>query len=407
MATKKNLTTPKKTTARKPRKDVGFWQEIWDRQTAWTVRHKFWQRLGLGLIALILLAVGFMYSIAQWYIRSNKNEPVVIGTTFIPDYARHFDLDPKETFGAMINDLGIKNFRLVSYWDVIEPTPGTYNFSELDWQFKMAEEANVKISLAMGMRQPRWPECHEPAWALKMPDNTWYQPLYAYMEAVVNRYKNSPALESYQLENEFFLKAFGMCTNFDRDRLVSEYKLIKGLDPDRKLIVSMSNNAIGTPLGEPTPDEWAISIYKRVWDKNITLRYFEYPIPAWYYAFRAGFTKITRGHDSFIHELQTEPWTPENSGGTKESTLEEQDKSMSAQMLTDRIQYGRVTGMKAMYLWGSEWWYWRLKVHNDPSLWNAAKEKIQENNARTEKIQEKKELVIINKDGLDYNAKSN
>ncbi len=327
-----------------------------------------------------------MYGIAQWYIHSNANKPLVVGATFVPDYARYFGLDAKETFSAMIYDLGIKHIRLVSYWDTIEPEQGKYSFSELDWQFKMAEEAGVKVSLALGLRQPRWPECHEPAWSNKLLAGTWKQPLYDYIAAVVNRHKTSPALVSYQLENEYFLKAFGECYDFDRDRLVHEFNMVKALDPHHTLVVSMSNNAIGTPIGEPTPDLWAISIYKRVWDKNITKRYFEYPIPAWYYAFRAGFTKITRGHDSFIHELQAEPWAPDGFEGITGTSIEEQDKSLSAEMLKNRIQYGEATGMKAMYLWGVEWWYWRMTVKNDPSLWNVGKAKIQEIQAKNAQL---------------------
>ncbi len=321
-----------------------------------------------------------MYALAQWYIYENRNTPVTYGATFIADYARHYELDPQETMTAIIDELGIKRLRLVSYWENIEPEPGIYKFDELDWQFRMAEEKGVKVSLAIGLRQPRWPECHMPGWASKMLDNEWQQPLYNYMTAVVNRYKTSPALDSYQLENEYFLKVFGICTNFDRQRLVDEYKLVKSLDPDHTLVVSMSNNAIGTPIGEPTPDMWAISVYKRVWDKTITRRYFEYPIPAWYYAFRAGFTKLTRGHDSFIHELQAEAWTPESIGGTIENTLAEQNKSMNSARLKDRIEYGRATGMKTIDLWGVEWWYWRKIKHADPALWNTAKEELQKIN---------------------------
>jgi hypothetical protein len=362
--------------SRSATKNVGFWQAAWGKFTSWSVRHKFWQRLGISIVALVVLAVGSMYGVAQWYIHKHQNEPLTVGATFIPDYARYFDLDPKETMSAIVNDLGIKQLRLVSYWENIESERGTYNFDELDWQFKMAEESGVKVSLAIGLRQPRWPECHIPDWAAKLPDDTWQQPLFNVMTAVINRYKNNPALESYQLENEYFLKAFGLCTNFDRDRLVSEYNLVKGLDPHHPVAVSMSNNAIGTPIGEPTPDQWAISIYKRVWDKTITKRYFEYPIPAWYYAFRAGFTEITRGRPVFIHELQTEAWTPESTGGTKETPIPEQDKSLDAERLHDRINYGEATGMKTMYLWGVEWWYWRKSVHNDPALWDTARDSI-------------------------------
>jgi hypothetical protein len=369
--------TNKQTARGKTSKNVGLWQNIWGAFTNWSVKHHFWKRLFLGFMALVILGISSMYGIAQWYIRDNAGKPLIVGATFVPDYARYFGLNPEKTLRAMTGDLGIKHLRLVSYWDTIEPKQGSYSFDELDWQFRVAEETGAKVSLAIGLRQPRWPECHEPAWAFKLLDGAWKQPLYDFIAAVVNRYKTSPALESYQLENEYFLKAFGECSNFDRNRLVHEFNLVKALDPNHKLVVSMSNNAIGTPIGEPTPDEWSISIYKRVWDKTITKRYFEYPIPAWYYAFRAGFTKITRGHDSFIHELQAEPWTPDTfTGGITGTTLEEQDKSMNATILTNRMQYGQATGMKTMYMWGVEWWYWRLTAKNDPSLWNAAKTKI-------------------------------
>lgn len=379
----------KKTPPHKPHrkaKNIGFWQQLWGSFTDWSVRKHFWKRLFLGFTALLLLTVGSMYALAQWYIYRGRNTPLVVGATFIPDYARYYKLDPKETMAAIIDDLGVKRLRLVSYWENIEPEQGIYKFDELDWQFRMAEEKGVKVSLAIGLRQPRWPECHKPAWSDKLMFDAWEQPLMDYMRAVVNRYKTSPALDSYQLENEYFLKAFGLCSNFDRDRLVREFDMVKQLDPDHTLVVSMSNNAIGTPIGEPTPDEWSISVYKRVWDKTITKRYFEYPIPAWYYAFRAGFTLLTRGHDSFIHELQAEAWTPDEFGGTTETPLAEQDKSMNPDMLKNRIEYGRATGMKTMDLWGVEWWYWRKTVHNDPGLWNTAKTELQKINEDNNKL---------------------
>ena len=48
------------------------------------------------------------------------------------------------------------------------------------------------------------------------------------MAKVIKRYKNKTVLKSYQLENEFFLKVFGECKDFDRSRLVDEFKLVKG-----------------------------------------------------------------------------------------------------------------------------------------------------------------------------------
>lgn len=362
---------------KKPPANAGFWQVFWYNFTAWSVRNKFWQRLAISLVALVVLAVGGMYGIAQWYINKHKDTPMSVGATFIPNYARYFELDPQETMTAMIDDLGLKRLRLVSYWSDIEHDRGVYNFDELDWQMKLAEEKGVDVSLALGLRQPRWPECHMPSWAQEIPGQGWYKPLEDFIQAVVERYRHSPALHSYQLENEFFLKAFGICPDFNRDRLVSEYKLVKRLDPDTPVVVSMSNNAIGTPIGEPTPDVWAISVYKRVWDETITRRYFEYPIPAWYYAFRAGWTELTRGHDVFMHELQTEAWTPSSIGGTKEAPLAEQDKSLDPERLKDRIRYAEATGMRTFDMWGVEWWYWRKTKHQDSALWDTAKTELQ------------------------------
>jgi hypothetical protein len=123
---------------------------------------------------------------------------------------------------------------------------------------------------------------------------------------------------------------------------------------------------------------WAISVYKRVWDKTITKRYFEYPIPAWYYGVRAGWVELTRGKNSFIHELQTEAWLPDNGNFKMNSvsSIDEQNKSLNPERLKDRIEYGRATGMRTFDLWGGEWWYWRKVKAGDPSLWNTAKDEI-------------------------------
>ncbi len=361
---------------KKPPAHAGFWQVFWYRFTGWSVRTKFWKRLGLSLLALLILTVSGMYGLAKWYMNKHKDTPMVAGATFIPNYARYYELDPQETLEAVIDDLGVKQLRLVSYWSDIEKDRGVYNFDDLDWQMAMAEEKGAKVSLALGLRQPRWPECHMPAWAQELPGQSWYEPLETFIQTVVERYRNSPALESYQLENEYFLKAFGICYDFNRDRLVSEYNLVKELDPSRPVIVTMSNNAIGTPIGEPTPDKWAISVYKRVWDRTITHRYFEYPIPAWYYAFRAGFTEVTRNRDVFIHELQTEAWLPD---GYEMPTapISELYKSMNPERLVDRFEYGEATGMREFYLWGVEWWYQMKTLRGEPGLWDTAKAEIQ------------------------------
>lgn len=376
---------PKKSVSSKSKKPglsqlgMSYWHQFKKQFKLWW--HKtFWHKLVIVLVILVTVSLTGMYGLAQSYIYRHSSEPLEIGATFIPDYARRLGVDPQETLDAVINDLGVRNLRLVSYWKIIEKEQGTYDFSELDWQFEKAREHDVKVSLALGLRQPRWPECHMPEWAEKLPKREWQPQLRTFIGEVVKRYRDHPSLDSYQLENEFFLKAFGICPDHSRDRLVDEFNLVKELDPDTTLVVSMSNNAIGTPIGEPTPDKWAISIYKRVWDKTITKRYFEYPIPAWYYAFRAGWTELTRRHDSFIHELQAEAWTPEGYDIVT-APVDELYKSMNPDHLHHRFRYGIGTGMRKVDLWGVEWWY-QMKVNRgEPGLWDTAKAEFKRANS--------------------------
>lgn len=346
-----------------PRRLLSYWHE------------SIWHKANVVIAVTLLVILGTMYGIANWYMWSNRDKPIEIGTTFVPNYSRYFELDPEETLLAIFNDLEIKNIRLVSYWSTHEKERGNYDFSELDWQMDMAERHGAKVSLAIGLRQPRWPECHPPEWAKNLPRDQWQPELMKYLQATVERYRDHPALESYQLENEYFLKVFGICPDHSRDRLVEEYDLVKSLDSKHPIYVSRSNNALGWPMYDPQPDSSAVSVYKRVWDKTLTKRYFEYPFPAWYYGTLAGTYKLYSGRETFIHELQAEPWMPEGFD-MKTSSIEEQNESMDGPRLRTRFEYGRATGMKKIDLWGAEWWYWRKVHHKDPSLWDAAKEEI-------------------------------
>jgi hypothetical protein len=343
---------------------INYWRKSW------------WHKLLSILFVLFLLLLGTMYGIAEWYIHSEQNIPLQLGVSFIPDYAESLGVNPESTMDALVH-IGVNQFRLVSYWSDGEPTKGHYNFTQLDWEFQKAQAAHAKIILTLGLRQPRWPECHMPSWAAQEPESQWEPQLENYMQAVVERYKNSPSLESYQVENEYFLQGFGTCTNMDRARLISEYNLVKKLDPKHPIIVTRSDNAIGIPVGKPQPNEFSISIYRRVWDAGVTHRYLEYPYPAWYYAFLAGWQKLADHKDMMIGELQAEAWAP-NGKTIPETSLAEQNKSINAQRLQGVFNYGKATGMRSIDMWGAEYWYYRMVVLHDPSLWNVAKQEFKQ-----------------------------
>lgn len=333
---------------------------------------RFWQRVAIAFLCLVFLFSTASYGIALWYQHSQKGKPYELGVSFIPSYAAYLGVDPQETLNALIHDLGIKRFRFVSYWDQIETSPGTYDFSQLDWQMAVAQKAGAQVSLSLGLRQPRWPECHAPSWVdTAKPARQWQPALERVMEATVKRYRTSPALESYQLENEYFLQGFGACQNHDRQRLIDEYALVKHLDSRHPVIITRSNNGVGWPTGAPTPDKSGISIYQRVWDSHYTHRYITYPVPSWYYSSLLGLTKLMTGQDTFIHELQAEAWAP-NYQSILETSLTEQNKSFDAARLKNTIQFAKDIGPRQVYLWGAEYWYYRDQVLHDPSVWDEA-----------------------------------
>lgn len=339
----------------------------------------FWKRVAAGFAAFFIVLTSTMYGIALWYQHSQAGKPYQLGTTFIPAYASYLGVDPQETLDAIIHDLGVRQFRFTSYWNEIEPARGTYDFSQLDWQMQAAEKAGATVSLAIGLRQPRWPECHAPSWIdTTAPRAAWQPALERYITAVIERYKDSPSLASYQLENEFF-NTFGDCHNFDRARLSDELALVRKLDPKHPVIISRSNNYAGLPLRQPLPDIHGISVYRKVYSPWIR-GYATYPFPSWYYAFLAGAQQIITNKPSIIHELQTEPWPPRGQS-IPDTPLAEQNKTFNAKQLEANVTFAKQTGIRHIDLWGAEYWYYRKQILHDPSVWNEAKQIYSTNNA--------------------------
>ncbi len=320
---------------------------------------------GLALIGLLIVASTLVIS----FHRRHQDEPLTIGVSFSEKYAHELGINWQAGYTALLSDLRFKNLRLMSYWDLLEPKPGDYNFKNLDWQFAQARQYGAKITLAIGLRQPRWPECHWPSWVNQHGD--WQQDLLAYLKTVVTHYKNSPVLVSYQLENESSNQLFGRCPKFDRDLYQTEYSLIASLDPGHSIITNVSNQ-IGLPLRGPVGGRDGISVYRKVYVKlfgiSTYVSYWFMP-PAWH-SLRAAIIEKLHRTTTFVHELQAEPWGPQ---ATVKLSPAEQAKSMNPDRLRDNLKFAMSAGFNDIYLWGGEWWYWRL-THGDPTLWETARQ---------------------------------
>lgn len=296
------------------------------------------------------------------------------GVSFSARQSEHLGLDWQENFTALLDDLEIRNYRLMSYWNEVEAERGTFDFSRLDWQMDEAAKRGATISLAIGQRQPRWPECHDPEWSKQLGGHEWKQALYAYIEIVVKRYEHHPALHSWQLENEYHNGWFGECTPGERERLDEEYALVKKISK-KPIWLSLADQH-GIPIGSPAPDAYGYSVYRYVYNYHVVPGYVWYPTPVWYHKLRAQTIKSLHPDSGlFVHELQLEPW---GAVDTKYLSIPEQNKTMDAAKLRKNVTFARQIGFTDIYGWGAEWWYWRKTAAQDPTVWEAVKAEVQD-----------------------------
>lgn len=297
------------------------------------------------------------------------------GVSFSIKYAEELGLNWKDTFLALTDDLGFKKMRLMSYWDLYEKENNQFDFTSLDWQLQQAEQKGIEVDLAIGGRQPRWPECHVPQWANELNSESFDKELVEYVETVARRYKDNSSITAWQLENEAANRVFADCEpKYDSERLKSEFKAVKAIDSTRPVVINASNTS-GIPALGQIGDEVGFSIYKRFYTEigGVGWQGNYFFVPNTWHAFRAGLVDLWHGKSSFVHEIQAEPWGKKSVQNLTES---EASETMDPKKLKDIIGYAKQAGFDEMYLWGGEWWYWQKTVLNNPAMWQAVSDII-------------------------------
>lgn len=278
---------------------------------------------------------------------------MIFGVSFSPQYARYLGLDMEKTYKTIIDDWQFKYIRLSAQWDWIEKTKGQYDFKELDYLMDEAKKRNVKATIAIGRKTPRWPECHLPEWAKKLTYAEYKPLLLNFIKTTVERYKNHSALEIWQVENEPFL-AFGLCGVMSEQDFKAEIQLVKKADSQHPVMATDSGELSTWRKTARAGDLFGTTIYRVVWNKY--LGFFNYDLlPAVYYRLKLWLWNRDL-NTAYISELQAEPWIPNID--LSHTPLSEQFKSMDIVRLKKNIEYAQKTNMSRAYLWGAEWWQW-------------------------------------------------
>ena len=339
--------------------------------------------LKIFLVCLILIVIAGVAAFCSYFLvgKADVKDKITWGVDFSQSQAEYLKLNWKETYSAMIKDLGVKNIKLHTNWDWVEGKKDDFYFNDIDWQIKQAEQNNVKIIYVVGMKTGRWPECHTPAWTGSLSASQQQTELLKYITEVVQRYKSSKAITYWQVENEPLFN-FGECPYWyykNDDFLKEEVALVKSLDPSRQIIISDSGEQSTWFNAAKIGDIVGITMYRSVWT-HVT-QTFGFPMTYTFldpmtYTRKAQIIKKLYGKDVICIELQAEPWA---SKPLMEAPIDEQVKSMNPEMFNEDVQFAKDTGMDKFYFWGVEWWYWMKTQQNQPGVWNEAKALFQQN----------------------------
>lgn len=320
------------------------------------------------IISIIgLLIVGLL--IYLFWGKAPIQKDILWGVNFSQKHTENLKLDWKKTYLAILDDLKVKNLKLIVSWDWVNGQNNEYYFNDVDWQIREAEKRNVNIMLSIGMKTGRWPECHIPVWAKNLSKYDREKAIENYLKAMVARYKDSPAVVSWQVENEPFFP-FGECPKTDISFLKKEVALVKSLDDKNRPVIVSDTGEFSLWLKPASiGDVVGTTMYRKVWSKEFHL-YFNTPFPPLVYYWRAKLINFLYNKQVECVELQAEPWGPVL---LYDLPLAEQGKTMDLKKFQNTINFAKKTGWKNFYLWGAEWWYQMKTVYNDASIWDEAK----------------------------------
>jgi hypothetical protein len=340
----------------------------------------------VGLPLLLALACGLAVN-SGWYLHAPVGTPVY-GVDFSCRQASWLGEDCRTAYTAILEQLDVRHVRLSAYWDEIEPSQGEYDFSTLDWQIDEAAAHGVAVTLSVGIKGQRAPEFYMPDWVRAgrpIPDggSPADNPVIAsaaldFVRATIAHEAGQPAIEVWQVENEPYVHFWHTAHDWSLPPwfIAEEAAAVRAGDgAQRPLLITHASwfRTDGTWRQIlKTADIVGEAVYSRRQRGPFAGIYL--------YPFRIGpltpdlpgqeRTARAEGKALWISELQGEPfeapWVDIKAPRTSAFP------SLTPALLQANLTLASRSGAERAYLWGAEWWYYRLTVDHDPSLWQVA-----------------------------------
>jgi hypothetical protein len=173
-----------------------------------------------------------------------------LGISLRPRQAEALGLAVQPTLAALLA-YPFDIIRLGTYWNRLEPAPGCFDPSELDWQLAAAEGAGKQVILTLGaVKTFGYPEFFVPAHHLPEPlpegrriTPSAYPGLLAaateLLTRVVERYRDHPSIVAWAVEHES-VDPLGMEHSWRLDAafVAHEVQVVRQADPSRPVVMN-------------------------------------------------------------------------------------------------------------------------------------------------------------------------
>ena len=183
-----------------------------------------------------------------------KEEPAapLVGFSYSPGIVSSANTSAAGELASLLAATEPDLVRLPIYWELVQPTPESLDFSSVDELLDVVEAHNAfadrqtRVVLTLGARNFLYPELHQPAWAdpreqphlNEVQASSVYQ---TYFDESVLRYRSSPLLYAWQVENEPLDRIVNEVTAADQITLTQlswEVAEVHELDPAHKVGVT-------------------------------------------------------------------------------------------------------------------------------------------------------------------------
>ncbi|MEI7512423.1 MAG: DMT family transporter [Candidatus Uhrbacteria bacterium] len=325
-----------------------------------------WHVLLFKGLAIIFVGVGLAF--VSWLPATVSTK---YGFTWSMPYAREIGIDPKAGYETALKELHPKHVRLMAYWSEIEAEEKTYDFSDLDWQLQTSEQNGVSVTLAIGARLPRWPECWAPDWISGLSQYDIDRSQLNYLKAVYTHVKDQKGIVSWQIENEPQLNSFQSCAGMSKDLALQEIRWVREQEQARQTprpVGTTDSGELSSWLNFPgETDQLGVSVYRIV--TNPMFGTVHWLLPADFYSTKAALVQNWTG-PIYVSEMQMEPWSDVSLANTP---IEKQIAQFDEAQMKNNFDYASRLEMPIVDFWGVEWWLWMKEKQGHPEYWEAAK----------------------------------